>query len=230
MFTINKTEERARKETIVLIVAGMVLVGIIVLISRGESWFTATAWARVSVIQWVAAGVILIIAVALQYYFLMLLRYSAWKYVLWLLPAVWLYNNGMVGIQRLFDSEAGVALTGWIPVTDLLGWLMAMVFWPLFIVGGAITAIIDSSGFIFTQPCQYARLALDMAGVGTGDIIGHVLNYLGTYWDLISDSFVRQVASEYSRSRSFWDFSLSGAFGLPHWLFNLGYGTGCLAA
>ena len=140
MFTINKTEERAWQQNLALIAAGFVLTGIIILISRGESWFTATAWPRISVIRWIAAGVILPVGALLQYYFLMLLRHSFWKYVLWLLPAIWLYNNGMVGIQRLFDSEGGLALTGWIPITDLLGWLMAVIFWPMFIAGGAVTA------------------------------------------------------------------------------------------
>lgn len=228
MFTINKSEKRAWQQTLALLAAGFVLTAILVLISRGGSWFTATAWAKVSAVKWIAAAVIFTAAALLQYYFLMLLRHSFWKHVLWLLPAVWLYNNGMVGIQRLFDSETGMALTGWIPVTDLLGWLMAALFWPLFIAGGAVTAIADSGGLVFTQSCQYGRLALDAAGLSAGDVIGHVLNYFSVYWNLITDSFVHQVTSGYSHERSFWDFSVAGAFGLPHWFLSLGYNLSCL--
>ena len=229
MFTINEDEIREWRQNIMLITAGIVLVGIILLISRGDTWFTATAWSKVSIVQWGITAAICIVALLLQYIYLRLLRHSIWKYSLWILLAIWAYNNGMVGIQRLFDQDAGLTLTGWIPVTDLLGWLMAAVFWPLFIAGGSVTAIIDSGSFLFTQPCHYARLALDAAGIASGDIVGYVLNHLSVFWDLVSDSFVRQVMDVYSHNRSFLDFSVSGAFGLPHWFYSLGYSCSCLA-
>lgn len=228
MFTINKTEKREWQQNIALVTAGIVLMGVIVIISRGETWFTAAAWSKISVVQWVVLGVILSIALVLQYYFLMLLRHSFWKYLLWLLPVIWLYNNGMVGIQRLFDSEAGMTLTGWIPITDLFGWLMAAVYWPLFTAGGAATSIIDSNAFRLSQACYYAHIALDAAGVSPGDIVGHVLNHLSVFWNMVSDSFVKQVTMAYSHNRSFFDFSMAGAFGLPHWFFSLGYNFSCV--
>lgn len=228
MFTINKTEKREWQQNIALVTAGLVLTGIVLIISRGEVWIDTVTWSKVSTVQWVIISVITVISLLLQYYFLLLLRHSALKYLLFLLPVVWLYNNGMVGIQRLFDSEAGLTLTGWIPVTDLLGWLMAAVFWPLFAAGGAMVALIDSNGFLFTEPCHYARLALDITGADSGDIISYVWNHFKIFWDLVSDSFTRQVLDAYSHNRSFWDFSVSGAFGLPHWVFSLGYSCSCI--
>jgi hypothetical protein len=226
---MDKREQRVRLQSLALLTTGIALVVVLIIISRGGiDWFTRTAWGRVSPLKWAAITSMLGVALVVQFWFLMLLRYSPAKILLWLLPVIWLFNNALAAIQNLLDSSAGIAITGWIPITDLIGWLTGAVYFPLLVGGGAATALIDSSGVMLTQACRYAGIAFDTAGIAPGDIISGILNYIKMFWNLISESFMREIAIEYSKNRSFFDFSLSGAFSLPHWLFSVGYSFTCI--
>lgn len=229
MLEKEKSEIRIRLEIAALIIMGVVVVAVIIMLTRGGvDWFTDSAWSKVSVGGWIAVAVIAAVALSLQYYLLILLRFRILRHVFWLLPAIWLLHNGLLVIQRLMESEAGEALTGWLPLTDLFGWLLSAVFLPLLAGGGAVAAIIDSGSIMPIQACQAANMALNAAGIGNQDIFSRLIDHFDVFWDLLSESFRRQVAMEYATSRPFLDFGASGFFNLPYWFFNCGYYFSCI--
>ncbi len=228
---MNKKEQLEKRNNIILLLVGFFLViGLLVIYREGVTWFTLTKWPYVSVASWISIGVIFSVSLALQYYFLMLLRYSFFKYIiLWFIPIIWLFNNGLVVMHRFFDWTTDiVSPTGWLPLGELLGWLLSAIFLPILVGGGAVVAIIDASGTMLTQACYYAGIALDVAGVSSSDIISYSINFINITWDLLSNSFVQQVISEKSMSRPFMDFSLSSVFSLPYWVLSIGYSFTCL--
>ena len=174
--------------------------------------------------------IILTIAVVLQYYFLMLLRHSVVKYlVLWLLPVIWLFNNGLVALHRLFESAANEAwLTGWIPVTDLIGWLLGGVFFPSIIGGGVVVGIIDSGGSFMSQVCSIAGISMGITGTSIWDVLSHVPQFLHLFWDQVVHSFMHAVFPEDLKSRSFFDIGLDSLVSLPYWLYSVGYSVTCI--
>ena len=212
---LDKKETRERRINFAIILAGLALVICMIIYSRwGVSWFTDTSWSQVSIIKWIFILIILSIALVLQYYFLMLLRYSFARYlVLWLPPIIWLFNNGLVAIQRLLESAAEeTLLTGWFPITDLLGWLLALVFFPLLAGGGAVVGIIDSSSLMLTQACSIAGIALDVTGTSTWDFLSHILKFFNIFRELVADSFMQAIVTEGFKTRSFFDIRLDGIF------------------
>ena len=228
---MDKREIREKWINIALVITGLALVVCLIIYSRwGLGWFTETAWSRVSILKWIAAGVILTIAVILQYYFLMLLRHSIVKYlVLWLVPIIWLFNNGLVALHRLFESAAdATTLTGWIPITDLAGWLLGAVFLPTLIGGGAIVGIIDSGGNFMPQVCSIAGLAMDATGTSFRDVLLHIQHFLGLFWDQVVHSFRQAVFPENLKDRSFFNLTLDGLLSLPHWFYSSGYSFSCI--
>jgi hypothetical protein len=206
------------------------VIGLLVIYREGITWFTITKWSHVSIASWISIDVIFSVSLALQYYFLMLLRYSFFKYlILWFIPIIWLFNNSLVVMHRFFDWTTNiVSPAGWFRLGELLGWLLSAVFLPILVGGGAVVAIIDASGSMLTQACYYAGIALDVAGVSSSDIISYSINFINITWDLLSNSFVQQVISEKSMSRPFMDFSLSSLFSLPYWVLSVGYSFTCL--
>lgn len=230
MLKINKTESLEFKVNVIVTVTGILLVTGFIIYSRGFNWFTGSAWSQISIIKYVIAITVLVTAIALQYYFLMLFRYSTARIlVFWLLPAIWLFNNCLVAIHRLFESSAeATSLTGWVPITDLIGWLLGVVFVPLFLAGGVIVAIIDSGGFMLSQVCNLAGMVVDITGNSFTDIISGSSRFLGTFMDLLVDSFMDEVIRGNSTGRAFLDLSLSGIFNLPNWLFSAGYSFSCI--
>lgn len=228
---MDKREAREKWINIVLVIAGLALVAGLVIYGRwGLGWFTHTAWAKVSVAKWISAAIVLTIAVVLQYYFLMLLRHSIVKYlVLWLIPIAWLFDNGLVALHRLFESAANETfLTGWLPVTDLLSWLLGAVFFPIIIGGGVVVGIIDSGGNFMSQVCSVAGISMDITGTSVWDVLSHVPQFLHLFWDQVVHSFMHAVFPENFRSRSFFDNGLDSLVSLPHWLYSIGYSFTCL--
>ena len=231
MIAIDKRERREKWTNLALVVAGLALaIGIIIYSRWGLSWFTETAWAKVSILKWLSVVIILSITLVLQYYFLMLLRHSIVKYlVLWLLPIIWLFNNGLVALHRLFESAANeTLLTGWIPVTDLIGWLVGVVFFPSFIGGGTIVGIIDSGGSFMSQVCSIGGMAMNVTGTSVWDILSHVPKFMGVFWDQVVNSFANAVFPENFKNRSFFDLTLDGVISLPHWFYSAGYSLTCI--
>ena len=231
MLNVNKKEIRDTKINIAIVITGIVLViGLIIYSRGGVGWFTSTAWSQVSIIKWVFIVAILGIALVLQYYFLLLLRYSIAKYlVLWLLPIIWLFNNGLVAMHRLFESaDEQTLLTGWIPITDLMGWLLGAVFLPLLVGGGSVVAIIDSSSLILLQACRIAGIAFEVTGISFWDFVTNVFRFIRVFLDLLGNSFMQEIVTENLKNRSFFDLSLSGIFSLPHWFYSAGYSFTCI--
>jgi hypothetical protein len=225
----EKSEIRIRLENTALIVFGAVLVvSMIVLYRGGIAWFSDIPWSKVTVLKWVAIGLVSAVGLVLQYYLLLLLRYSILRHLLWLLPVIWLVHNGLIVIQRFIEGEYHQALTGWIPITDLVGWFLSALYLPLLVAGGAVTAIADSAGYTLSAACQYAHATLNVAGISGWDMITHLGKVFDVFRHLVSDSFIQQISSKYAESRPFMDFGPEGLFRVPHWLFNIGYAFVCI--
>jgi len=225
----DKGEIRVRLENLALIIFGAVLVvSMIVLYRGGIGWFQDVSWSRVSVLKWVAIGTFSAAGLVLEYYLLLLLRYSILRHLLWLLPVIWLFHNGLIVIQRFIEGEYHHALTGWIPVTDLVGWFLSALYLPLLLAGGAVTAVADSAGFTMSAACHYAHATLDVAGISGWDMLTHLGKVFEVFRDLISNSFIQEVSSKYASGRPFMDFGPEGLFRLPHWIFNIGYSFVCV--
>ncbi len=228
---MDKKQQLEKRNNIILLCAAIFLViGLLVIYREGLTWFTATKWSRISIVRWISISVILSIALVLQYYFFMLLRYSFIKYlVLWFIPIIWLFNNGLVALHRFFDWTTDiVSPAGWITLGEFIGWMLSAVFFPVLIGGGTVIAIIDSSGSMLTQACYYAGIALDIADVSGWNIISYVMNYINVILDMLSNSFVQEVIKERATNRSFMDFSLSSIFSLPYWVLSVGYSFTCI--
>lgn len=228
---MDKIDQRKRRNNIILLFVGIILVvGLLFIYREGLTWFTSTKWSHISVAGWISIGVIFSVSLLLQYYFFLLLRYSFFKYlVLWFIPIAWLFNNGLVAMHRFLDWTTDIASpAGWIPLGELLGWLLSAVFFPVLVAGGAMVAIIDSSGSMLTQACYYAGIALDVAGVSPWNFIDYSMNYISVVWDMLSNSFVQQILAERPVNRSFLDFSLSSTFALPYWVLSIGYSFTCI--
>ncbi len=229
---MNSKDQIEKRNNIILILHGIILVFSLLFIYReGLSWFVSTRWSQASVFSWGSIIAIFIVSMVLQYYFIMLLRYSLLKYlVLWFIPIIWLVNNGIMAMHNFLHWTTDIiSPTGWVPLTTLLGWLLSAVFSPLLVGGGFIVAIIDSSGPMLTQACYYVGMVLDVAGITSGNIGAYNLNHLGVLWDLVSNSFVHEITTNSVNDRTFWDFNLSSTFSLPYWVFGIGYSFACIA-
>ena len=228
---MDKKQQLEKRNNISLLFAGLVLVVSLLMIYReGLTWFTVTKWSGISVASWISIGLILSVTLVLQYYFLMLLSHSIFKYlVLWFIPIIWIFNNGLVAMHRFLDWTTDIiSPAGWAPLGELLGWLLSAVFFPVLVGGGVVVAIIDSSGSMLTQACYYAGIALDVSGASGWNIISHAMNFINVIWDLLSNSFVQEVLKERAANRSFMDFSLSSIFSLPYWVLSIGYSFTCI--
>ncbi len=228
---MDKKQQIEKRNNFILLLASIVLViGLLVIYREGLSWFKLTKWSGITVVSWISIGALLSVALVLQYYFLMLLRYSVIKYIVfWFIPIIWLFNNGLVAMHRFLDWTTDiVSPTGWVPLGEFVGWMLSAVFFPVLIGGGIVVAIIDSSGSMLTQACYYAGIAMDVTGVSGWNIISHAMNFINVIWDLLSNSFVQEVLKERATNRSFMDFSLSSTFSLPYWVLSIGYSFTCI--
>ena len=228
---MDKREQREKRLNIILVITGILLALLLVIFPRGGvAWVTSTSWSNITIIKWVIICGVLCISLVIQYYLLMLLRYSFLKYaVLWFLPIIWIFNNGLVALHRFLDWTTDiVSPAGWMPITDLMSWLLGAVFSPTLLGFGVIAAVVDVSSSQLTQACYYAGIAMDIANISPWHVIDYGMNFIGVFWDLISNSFVQEVIKERSLTRSFFDLSFSGAISLPQWLINVGYSFTCL--
>jgi hypothetical protein len=223
--------DKKKRNNLIFLVVGIVLVIALLLIYReGLTWLKITKWSRVSVASWISISVIFSVALVLQYYYFILLRYSIFKYlVLWLIPIIWLFNNGLVALHRFFNWTTDiVSPVGWLPLGELLGGMLSIFFVPVLLAGGAIVVIIDSTGLMLTQACYYAGIALDVTNVSGWNILSYSKSFINVIWDLLSNSFVQQVTSERLMNRPFLDLSLSSTLSLPYWVLSIGYSFTCV--
>ncbi len=228
---MDKKQQREQRINYSLLIAGcLIVIGLLLIYREGLVWFSSARWSAVSVINWFSISVVMGIALVLQYYFFMLLRYSVLKYfVLWFIPIMWLFNNGIVAMHRFLDWTTDiVSPVGWIPLGDLLGWLLSAVYLPLLVASGVVVAIIDSSSSMLTQACYYAGIAMDVVDVSPWNIVSYCMNYISVLWDLISNSFVQEIAAHHTSSRPFLEFNLSNTFSLSYWVFSIGYSLTCI--
>jgi hypothetical protein len=228
---MDKKEQREKRTNIILTMTGCLLViGLLFIYREGLVWFTSARWSDVSVISWVSISIIMTVASVLQYFFFLLLRYSVLKYfVLWFIPIIWLLNNGLVAIHRFLDWTTDILPpVGWIPLGDLLGWILSAVYLPILAASGVVIAIIDSSSAMLTQSCYYARIAMDVAGVSPWSIVSYTMNFLSVLWDLVSNSFMQEIAAQHMNSRELMEFNLSKTFSLPYWVLTIGYSLTCI--
>ena len=225
----EKSLLRKRLENLAWLLGGLLLAaGIIMAYRGGTDWFGNAAWDKVTGLEWFVIAVLVSLALLLQYGLIHLLRFTLFKHVLWLLPATWLFINGLLVIQRLMESEQGLAASGFVPLTDLVGWVLSAAYLPLLAAGGAVAAIVDSHSLIPSNACHYGNAVADVFGVSNRDLMDWAHEYFDVLWDLVSESFVRQVAPEYAGQRPFIDFSQDGLLALPHWFFNFGYTFSCI--
>ncbi|MFT5395317.1 MAG: hypothetical protein ACI85N_000501 [Gammaproteobacteria bacterium] len=228
---MDKIEQREKRSNMIFMLVGLILViGLLLIYREGVVWFSSVRWSDVSIISWISISAILIAALAFQYFFLILLRYSVIKYfVLWFIPVIWMFNNGIVALHRFFDWTTDIiSPAGWVPLGDLLGWLLSAVYFPLLIASGVVVAIIDSSSSMLSQACYYAGIAMDVANISPWNIVSYSMNYLSVLWDLLSNSFVQEIASLQTDNRQFLEFNLSNTFSLPYWVLSIGYSLSCI--
>lgn len=228
---MDKLEKREKRSNMIFMLVGLILsIGLLLIYREGITWFSAVRWSDISIISWVSISTIIGVALVLQYFFLMLLRYSVIKYfVLWFIPIIWLFNNGIVALHRFFDWTTDIiSPAGWVPLGDLLGWLLSAVYFPLLIASGIVVAIIDSSSSMLTQACYYAGIAMDVANISPWNIVSYSLNFLSVVWDLISNSFIQEIVAQHTSDRQFLEFNLSNTFSLPYWVLSIGYSFTCI--
>ena len=228
---MDKIRHREKRSNIIIMFAGVVLVIGLLLINReGLTWFYSLRWEEVSTIGWVSISSILTVGLVLQYFFLMLLRYSVIKYfILWVTPVIWLFNNCLIALYKFFDWTTDIlSPTGWVPLGDLLGWLLSVVYFPLLLASGVVVAIIVSSSAMLSQICYYAGIAMDVANISPWNIVSYSMNYISVLWDLVSNSFVQEIASLRTVNREFLEFNLSNTFSLPYWILSIGYSFTCI--
>ena len=130
-------------------------------------------------------------ALAFQYHFLFLLRHGMLKYlVLWGIPLVWLFYNGLMGINLLLTSSTDTAFTGgWLSPGDLIGFVAGAVFLPLLAGFGVIIAIVDSNSGLAALVCHNADTTLRLIGITTANIISYSLHLAAVIWEQIANSF-----------------------------------------
>ena len=228
---MDKIVHCKKRINIIIIFAGIVIVLSSLMINHGWlTWFSSIRWAEVSTISWILISSILSVGLVLQYFFLTLLRYSVIKYfMLWLMPVIWLFNNSLVALNVFFDwTRDIVSPIGWVPLGDLLGWLLSVVYLPLLLASGVVVAIIDLISATLSQTCYYGKIAMDVANISPWNIVSYSMNYLSVLWDLVSNSFTQEIASLRTVNREFLEFNLSNTFSLPYWILNIGYSFTCI--
>lgn len=228
---MNRTEEIKKRNNIIYLLFGYILVLTLLIVFReGIYWFKSTQWSAVSTLSWVSISIVLILFSVLQYYFILLLRYSFIKYiVIYIIPIVWLVNNGLAGMHRFMDYTNEVTSSAvWVPIGDLLGWLLGVIYFPLLVGSGVIIAVIDSSGSMLTQACYYIGIAIDVTGISSSSIFSYSVNVLNIILDMLSNTFVQNVMNEIGNNRSIINFNLSNILSLPYWFLNIGYNISCI--
>ncbi len=229
---MDKKEKHIQRSISILLVAGVILSLAILAINRNAlAWATSVSWAEIHWSNWLALVVLLVVAVLAQYFLLMLLFYSKLKYlVLAVIPAIWLFNNGIIAMSRFLDWTTDIGATiGWLSIADLFSWLAAAIYFPILLGTGAVGAILDANASSLSQSCYYARMALDIADISAWQVIDFGMNIISIAWDLVANSFSQEVIKYTSDTDSLFDFSLQGIFSMPNWTSGTGYNLACLS-
>lgn len=228
---MDKIDQRKQRNIYILFGLGLLLALTILVVDRdGLSWFGQVAWSGISWLQWLSLAILLIVALLTQYFLLLLLHFSRFKYlVLAVIPIVWLLNNGIIAMSRFLDWTTDIGATiGWLSFTDLISWMGAAVYFPVLLGTGAMAAIIDANASMLSEACYYARMALDVAGVSPWQLIDFGMNILSITWDLVANSFSQEVIMQTSDTDSLFAFSLQGLMSMPGWISSTGYNLACL--
>lgn len=228
---MDKREQRKIRAIYFLLILGIASsLALIALKHGGVAWLGKVSWADFSWLQWIAMLLLIVIGIVGQYLFLLLLRYRFLKYLILVgIPALWLFNNGIIAISRFLDWTTDIGATiGWLSIADLLSWLAGAVYFPILVSMGAVSAILDANASMLSSACYYARMALDIANVNPWQIIDFSMNVIGILWDLLANSFTQEVIKATSDTDSLFEFSMAAALSLPQWMMTLGYSLACL--
>ena len=228
---MDKIEQQKQRNIYILYVLGIVFSLTLLILNRnGLSWLGKISWSDISWLQWLSLTVIILVALLSQYFLLMLLHYSRFKYlVLAVIPVIWLFNNGIIAMSRFLDWTTDIGATiGWLSFVDLISWMAAAVYFPVLLGTGAIAAIIDANASMLSEACYYARMALDVADVSPWQFIDFGMNILSISWDLIANSFSQEVIKHSSDTDSLFEFSIQGLISMPGWISSTGYNLACL--
>ena len=228
---MDRIERRERLLNHALALAGSVLaIGLLFLYRDGLDWFRAGNWPGISPLAWLCMALALGLALALQYHFLFLLRHGVLKYlVLWGIPLVWLFYNGLMGISLLLASSTDTAFTGgWLSPGDLIGFMAGAVFLPLLAGFGVIIAIVDSNSGLAALACHNADTALRLMGITTANIISYSLHLAAVIWEQIANSFAQELSYYRNSGQTLTEINSANLTRFPYWIQNLGYTPACM--
>ena len=214
-----------------LVLAGSVLAtGLLFIYRDGLDWFRAGNWPGISPLEWLCMVLVLGLALAFQYHFLFLLRHGMPKYlVLWGIPLVWLFYNGLMGINLLLASSTDTAFTGgWLSPGDLIGFMAGAVFMPLLAGFGVIIAIVDSNSGLAALVCHNADTTLQLIGAMTANIISYSLHLAAVIWEQIANSFVRELLHYRNSGQTLTEINSANLTRFPYWIQSLGYTPACM--
>lgn len=228
---MERIKRRERLMNHGLVLAGCVLAtGLLFIYRSGLDWFRAGNWPGISPLEWLCMVLALGLALALQYHFLFLLRHGMLKYlVLWGIPVVWLFYNGLMGINLLLASSTDTAFTGaWLSPGDLIGFMAGAVFLPLLAGFGVIIAIVDSNSGLAALACHNADMALQLIGAMAANTISYGLHLAAVIWEQIANSFAQELSHYRNSGQTLTEISSANLTRFPYWIQNLGYTPACM--
>ena len=228
---MDRIERQERLLNHALALAGCALaIGLLFLYRDGLDWFRAGNWPGISPLEWLCMVLALGLALALQYHFLFLLRHGLLKYlVLWGIPLVWLFYNGLMGINLLLASSTDTAFTGaWLSPGDLIGFVAGAVFLPLLAGFGVIIAIVDSNSGLAALACHNADTTLQLIGAMTANTISYGLHLAAVIWEQIANSFAQELSYYRNSGQTLTEINSANLTRFPYWIQNLGYTPACM--
>ena len=226
-----RIERRERLLNHGLVLAGCALaIGLLFIYRGGLGWFRAGNWPGISPLEWLCMVLALGLALALQYHFLFLLRHGMLKYlVLWGIPLVWLFYNGLMGINLLLASSTDTAFTGsWLSPGDLIGFVAGAVFLPLLAGFGVIIAIVDSNSGLAALACHEADTTLQLIGAMAANTISYGLHLSAVIWEQIANSFAQLISYYRNSGQALTEINSANLTRFPYWIQSLGYTPACM--
>ncbi len=224
-------EERERRIDHILVFAGCALAISLLFAQRaGADWFRAANWTGIALLEWIVMGLALILALAFQYHFLLLMRQGILKYlVLWAIPIVWLFYNGLVAVDRVLAWSADTGFTGgWLSIGDLVGFVAGAVFLPLLAGFGVMIAIVDSNSSLAEPACRHAGTILQYMGVAATNIISYGLHLAAVIWEQIAASFMQEWSHYRGSGQTLVEINIANISRFPYWVQSLGYTPACM--
>ena len=228
---MERIKRRERRLNHALVLAGSVLAtGLLFIYRGGLDWFRAGNWPAISPLEWLCMALALGLALTLQYHFLFLLRHGLLKYlVLWGVPLVWLFYNGLMGINLLLASSTDTAFTGgWLSPGDLIGFMAGAVFLPLLAGFGVIIAIVDSNSGLAALACHNADTTLQLMGAMAANTISYSLHLAAVIWEQIANSFARELLHYHNSDQALTEINSANLTRFPYWIQSLGYTPTCM--